>query len=71
MPLMAHPRISPDKVKQVRQALLEMGTDAEGRQILQAAADLLKSRQLQEFVAADNADYENYRRFYRTTRVAN
>lgn len=71
MPLMAHPRVSPDKVKRVRQALLEMGADAEGRQILQTAADLLKSRQLLQFIAAGNADYENYRRFYRTTRVGN
>lgn len=71
MPLMAHPRVSPDKVKRVRQALLEMSGDAEGRRILQAAADLLKSRQMQKFIAADNADYENYRRFYRTTKVAN
>lgn len=71
MPLMAHPRVAPDKVKRVRQALLEMGADAEGRQILQTAADLLKSRQLLQFIAAGNADYENYRRFYRTTRVGN
>lgn len=71
LPLMAHPRVSPDKVKRVRQALLGMGADTKGRQILQTAADLLKSRQLPEFIAADNADYENYRRFYRTTRVAN
>lgn len=71
LPLMAHPRVSPDKVKRVRQALLGMGADTKGRQILQTAADLLKSRQLPEFIAADNADYENYRRFYRTTRVGN
>lgn len=69
--VMVHPRVALDKVKRVRQALLGMGADAEGRQILQAAAELLKSRQLQEFIAADNADYENYRRFYRTTRVVN
>lgn len=71
LPVMAHPRVALDKLERVRQALLGMGADSEGRQILQAAADLLKSGQLQEFIAADNADYENYRRFYRTTRVAN
>ena len=71
LPVMAHPRIAKDKLERVRKALLGMGADAQGRQILQAAADLLKSSQLQEFIAADNADYENYRRFYRTTRVAN
>lgn len=71
MPLMAHPRVSPDKVMRVRQALLGMAADAEGRQILQTAADLLKGRQLLQFVAVDNADYENYRRFYRTTKVGN
>lgn len=71
LPVMAHPRVAPDKVVRIREALLGMGADIEGRRILQAAADLLKSRKLQEFVAADNADYENYRRFYRTARVGN
>ncbi|MGV8894342.1 MAG: phosphate/phosphite/phosphonate ABC transporter substrate-binding protein [Burkholderiaceae bacterium] len=69
LPVMAHPRVALDKVEQVQKALLGMGTDPEGRRILQAAADLLKSRQVREFIAAENTDYENYRRFYRTTRV--
>jgi phosphonate transport system substrate-binding protein len=71
IPVLAHPRVAMDNVERVRHALLGMGADAEGRLILQAAADLLKSRQSQEFIAAENADYENYRRFYRTTRVRN
>lgn len=71
LPVMAHPRVARDKLERVQKALLGMAADAQGRQILQAAADLLKSGQLQEFIAADNADYENYRRFYRTTRVGN
>lgn len=71
LPVMAHPRVARETVERVQKALLGMGADIEGRRILLAAADLLKSRQLQEFVAADNADYENYRRFYRTTKVRN
>lgn len=69
VPVMAHPRVALDRVERVRQALLGMGDDTEGRLILQAAADLLKIRQLQEFIAAENDDYDNYRRFYRTARV--
>ncbi|MGV8899080.1 MAG: phosphate/phosphite/phosphonate ABC transporter substrate-binding protein [Burkholderiaceae bacterium] len=71
LPVMAHPRVALDKVEQVQKALLGMGGDPEGRRILQAAADLLKSRQVREFIVADNTDYENYRRFYRTTKVGN
>lgn len=71
LPVMAHPRVALDKVERVQKALLGMGADPEGRRILQAAADLLKGRQVQEFIAAENADYDNYRRFYRTTRIGN
>jgi 16S rRNA G1207 methylase RsmC len=46
-----------------------MVNDPEGRQILEAGADLLKSTGELGFVAAENRDYDNYRKFYRTTKV--
>jgi hypothetical protein len=46
-----------------------MINDPEGRQVLEAGADLLKSTGDLGFVAAENRDYDNYRKFYRTTQV--
>jgi phosphonate transport system substrate-binding protein len=46
-----------------------MAKDAEGRQVLETGAELLKSNGELGFVAADNRDYDNYRRFYKTTQV--
>ena len=45
------------------------GQRPEGRRILEAGADLLKSSGELGFVAADDRDYDNYRKFYRTTQV--
>jgi phosphonate transport system substrate-binding protein len=67
--IMANPRLPADKIAAVRAALIDMSKDAEGRQVLQAGADLLKSNSELGFVAAENRDYDNYRRFYRTTHV--
>jgi phosphonate transport system substrate-binding protein len=46
-----------------------MVRDPEGSRILEAGADLLKSIGELGFVAAENRDYDNYRKFYRTTQV--
>jgi phosphonate transport system substrate-binding protein len=67
--IMANPRMPADKVAAVKAALINMAKDPEGRQILEAGADLLKSNGDLGFVAAENRDYDNYRRFYRTTQV--
>ena len=67
--IMANPKVPPEKVAAVRQAMIDMARDAEGRQVLQAGADLLKSTGELGFVAADNRDYDNYRKFYRSTQV--
>jgi len=67
--IMANPKTAPEKVAAVRAALVSMSKDAEGRQILQAGADLLKSNTELGFVAADNRDYDNYRKFYKATQV--
>ena len=67
--IMANPKVSADKVAAVKNALIGMAGDPEGRKILEAGADLLKSNGELGFVAAENRDYDNYRKFYRTTQV--
>jgi phosphonate transport system substrate-binding protein len=67
--LMAHPKVPAEKVAAVRNAFLGMAQDPEGMKILQAGADLLKSTGELGFVAATDQDYDNYRKFYRTTQV--
>jgi len=67
--IMANPRMPAGKVAAVRDAFVAMAKDAEGRQVLQAGADLLKSNGDLGFVAADDREYDNYRKFYKTTQV--
>jgi phosphonate transport system substrate-binding protein len=67
--IMASPRVPADKVTAVRAALIDMVKDAKGREVLQAGADLLKMKGDLGFVAAEDSDYDNYRRFYKTTKV--
>jgi phosphonate transport system substrate-binding protein len=67
--IMANPKVPADKVAAVKAALISMVNDPQGREILEAGADLLKSAGDLGFVAAENRDYDNYRKFYRTTQV--
>jgi phosphonate transport system substrate-binding protein len=67
--IMANPKVPPEKVAAVRAALVAMVKDPEGSKVLQAGADLLKSNGDLGFVAADDRDYDNYRKFYKTTQV--
>jgi phosphonate transport system substrate-binding protein len=67
--IMASPKVPAAKVAAVRAALIGMAKDAEGRKILESGAELLKSTGELGFVAAENRDYDNYRKFYRTTQV--
>jgi ABC-type phosphate/phosphonate transport system substrate-binding protein len=66
---MANPKMPADKVAAVKAAFINMVKDREGRQILEAGADLLKSNGELGFAAAENRDYDNYRKFYMTTQV--
>ena len=66
--IMAHPKVPAKVVAAVRDALIGMTTDPEGRKVLQAGADLLKMNEL-GFVAAEDHEYDNYRKFYKTTKV--
>lgn len=67
--IMASPKVPADKVAAVRAALTNMVNDPEGRRVLEAGAELLKSTGDLGFVEAGDHDYDNYRRFYRTTQV--
>jgi len=67
--IMANPKVPAAEVAAVKSTLINMVKDPEGRQVLQAGADLLKMQGELGFVAAGDRDYDNYRRFYRTTEV--
>jgi phosphonate transport system substrate-binding protein len=66
---MANPKVPQAKLAAVKAALIDMVNDPDGRRILEAGADLLKSSGDLGFVAADDRDYDNYRKFYRSTQV--
>src|ERR687886_404231 len=66
--IMANPHLPANIVTAVRAALVDMVKDPQGHEILQAGADLLKSNSELGFVAATDRDYDNYRKFYRTTK---
>ncbi|HUQ76676.1 MAG TPA: phosphate/phosphite/phosphonate ABC transporter substrate-binding protein [Burkholderiales bacterium] len=67
--IMANPKMPADKVAAVRAALVGMASDPEGRKVLQDGADLLKMNSELGFVAADDRQYDNYRKFYKSTQV--
>jgi phosphonate transport system substrate-binding protein len=67
--IMANPHLPANTVAAVRAALVDMVKDPQGHEILQAGADLLKSNSELGFVAASDREYDNYRKFYRTTKV--
>jgi phosphonate transport system substrate-binding protein len=67
--IMANPKVAKDKVAAVRAAFVGMAADTEGRKILEAGAELLKSTEQLGFVSSENKDYDNYRLFYKTTQV--
>jgi len=67
--IMANPKVPKEKITAVRDAFVNMAKDAEGRKVLQAGADLLKMNGELGFVPAENRDYDNYRAFYRGTKV--
>jgi phosphonate transport system substrate-binding protein len=67
--LSALPSVPAEKVKAVREAFLQMAADPEGAKVLAASADVLKQGAPLHFVEAKDADFDNMRRFYRTTLV--
>jgi phosphonate transport system substrate-binding protein len=67
--LSALPAVHSAKVQAVRKAFLEMADDAEGARVLAASAAVIKQASPMSFVAARDSEFDNMRRFYRTTLV--
>ncbi len=67
--LSAHPNVPADTVKAVRDAFLRIGDDPEGAKVLAASADVLKQPTRLRFVASKDSEFDNIRKFYRTTLV--
>jgi phosphonate transport system substrate-binding protein len=67
--LSARPSVPAEKVKAVREAFLQMADDPEGAKVLASSADVLKQGVPLRFITAKDADFDNMRRFYRTTLV--
>jgi phosphonate transport system substrate-binding protein len=63
------PSVPPETVKAVREAFLKMADDPEGAKVLASSAALLKQEAPLRFIAAKDSDFDNMRRFYRTTLV--
>ena len=67
--IMASSKVPPAKQQAVRDALVGMMSDPEGRKVIEAGAELLKIKDSLGFIASDNRDYDNYRAFYKRTLV--
>jgi phosphonate transport system substrate-binding protein len=65
----AHPAIAKEKVQAVRDALLKMAEDPEGAKVLAASAEIIKQKPPLGFIAANDTEFDNLRRFYKTTLV--
>lgn len=62
--LMASPRVPAAQLRAVAHAFLGMHHDPEGKRVLEAAAELVRSPAPVSFVRADDSDYAAYRAFY-------
>lgn len=62
--LMASPRVPRHQVQAVAEAFRNMDRDPQGRKVLAEAAALVRASEPLSFVAATEADYDAYRRFY-------
>lgn len=69
LPISAHPRVPAQEVAAVRDAFLGMAGDPEGLKVLQASAEVIKQQPPYGFAAADDRDYQNYLRYFKTTLV--
>src|SRR5207245_8832660 len=67
--LSALPSVPADTVKAVREAFLKMADDPEGAKVLAASANVLKQATPMRFVASKDSEFDNMRKFYRTTLV--
>jgi len=69
IPISAHPAVPREKLDKLRQALVGMADDPEGAGILAASAELIKQKPPYGFVAAQDREFDNVRRFYKKSLV--
>lgn len=67
--VMAHPAVPEATRQAVKEAFVAMREDADGRRVLAEAATRIGLSAPRGFVPARDADYDAYRRFFRTTLV--
>jgi phosphonate transport system substrate-binding protein len=67
--IMAHPAVPPEKRAALRAVLAGMASDPEGRAVLEASARAIGAAKAEGFTEAADSDYDNYRAFFRSTRV--
>jgi phosphonate transport system substrate-binding protein len=67
--IMASSKVPAAKIAAVRDALINMINEPEGRKVIEAGAELLKIKDNLGFIAATDRDYDNYRAFYKKTLV--
>ena len=67
IPIAVHSRVPETQMKAVQEALVGMGSDPEGLKVLRACAALVKQNPPLGFETAVESDYENQRKFYRTS----
>ena len=67
--LSALPSVPADAVKAVREAFLKMADEPEGAKVLASSANVLKQATPMRFVASKDSEFDNMRKFYRTTLV--
>lgn len=65
IPVAAHPAVPADTVAAVRDALLKMVDDPQGRKILAASAPLFGEQAIDGFAAASESEYDSLRRFHK------
>jgi phosphonate transport system substrate-binding protein len=67
--LSSHPAVPAETVKAVRAAFIQMADDPEGAKVLAASADVLKQEHPLRFITSKDSEFDNMRKFYRTTLV--
>ena len=67
LPILVHPRVPAKDVIAVQRALVELNRTPAGMKLLETSAALVQQQPPLGFVIAGDADYDNVRRFYRTT----
>jgi phosphonate transport system substrate-binding protein len=69
LPVSARPNVPAATVTAVRDALVAMAADTDGARVLSTSAELVKQDPPLGFVLSADRDYENLRRFYRSSLV--